>query len=127
MQMQDKQPQPRPPIRFAGAPDYIELYTAELVRMKAQGKSDPGADRRPRHRFCGNANASIPGINSCQENPLWLPYRRHSPAPSLSRRSLDEGGYPLKMNYFSPNKPNPEQVPRCFQWNGGKEWIIFGG
>jgi hypothetical protein len=42
MQMQDKQPQPqpRPPIKMADTPDYIGLYTADLLRMRAQGKSD---------------------------------------------------------------------------------------
>jgi hypothetical protein len=42
MQTQDKQPQPqsRPPIRFADTIDYIARYTAELLKMKAQGKSN---------------------------------------------------------------------------------------
>jgi hypothetical protein len=41
MQMQDKQKQPqsRPPIKMADTPDYIGLYIADLVQMRAQGKS----------------------------------------------------------------------------------------
>jgi hypothetical protein len=39
MQMQDKQPQSRPPIKMADTPDYMGLYIADLLRMKAQGKS----------------------------------------------------------------------------------------
>jgi hypothetical protein len=40
MQMQDKQPQSRPPIKMADTPDYIALYTADLLRMRAQGKTN---------------------------------------------------------------------------------------
>jgi hypothetical protein len=39
MQMQDKQPQSRPPMKIGDTINYVALYTADLLRMRAEGKS----------------------------------------------------------------------------------------